>query len=164
MDSRPVVRLLLVVCLLGAVGVFTLDYAATEESVSTYPTDQELDRSFERYHGDEVFIWVEVVAVRDASFVAEFGPTDDRVVVTDTRAEVAVGDEVQVYGIARSGQRIDPERLVVSEQGKRTYMLVASGLSVVLTLGLVFSRWRPDPTRLRFVPRDGDDGRGDADE
>ncbi|WP_439025686.1 hypothetical protein [Haloarchaeobius sp. DT45] len=156
MDGRPVVRLLLVVVLLGTIGVLSVDYAAKEQAQSQYPTDEELDRSFERYHSEEVFLWTRVVAVNETAFVGEFGPTGDRVVVTDTRPGIDVGDEVQVYGVVRADQRIDPDRLVVSHRENHTYMLVVSGLSVVLTLGVTFSRWRPDLGTLRFVPR-GDD-------
>ncbi|WP_435360851.1 hypothetical protein [Haloarchaeobius sp. DFWS5] len=156
MFERPLVRLCLILCCLGVVGCAMVDYAGNERAQSAYPTDGELESSFESSHGEQVHLWVDVVAANESGFTGLYGDYG-LVRVTERPAAVAVGDTVQVYGTARPDDRIDPDRIVVSNQRGVTYMLVISALAVVLTLTLTVSRWQFQPRKLRFVPRGGDD-------
>ncbi|WP_435335114.1 hypothetical protein [Haloarchaeobius sp. TZWWS8] len=156
MNDRPVVRFCLVCLLLGTVGFFMLDYAAEADSQSHFPTDPELERSYPAYHGERVHVWLDVVETTEDGFVGDFG---DGVTfrVTDASSGVEPGDTVQVYGTAGPDRRIDASRVVVSDGENVRYMLGVSVLSVLLTLGAVFSHWRFVPGKLQFTPRGGAD-------
>ncbi|WP_440990946.1 hypothetical protein [Haloarchaeobius baliensis] len=158
--ERPLVRLLVVVCCLVAAGWLAVDYAAHADDRGTYPSDRALTDDFDSYHGEQVFLWLDVTRVTDDGLVGTFGPDDRAVVVTgvDPGTDVRPNDQVQVYGAARPDHRIAAERVVVSHGENRTYMFAASALAALWALGFLLLYWRPDLGRGVLTPRnDGGD-------
>jgi hypothetical protein len=168
MPERPVVRGLLIACLLAFVGWGLVDYAAGMDARYAYPTDRELSEDFAAHHGEAVDTWVTVAERRDGAFV-----TDEGWVVTADRLPPSLnaGDGVQVHGTARPGPRIAAERLVVTDRRNRLYMLAVSALGLVLAVGATLRYWRPALGSGYLVPRtpgdqgdDGDEGIGAGDD
>jgi len=159
MRERPVVRALLIVCLLAFVGWGLVDYAAGMDARSAYPTDRELSENFRAHHGEAVDTWVTVAERRDGAFV-----TAEGWVVTADRlpSSLDAGDGVQVYGTARPGPRIAAERLVVTDRRNRQYMFAVSALGLVLAVGATLRYWRPALGDGYLVPRGTGDEGGDG--
>jgi hypothetical protein len=158
MRERPVVRVLLIACVLAFVGWGLVDYAAGMDAHYAYPTDRELREDFATYHGEQVDTWVTVAERRDGSFVTKSG----WVVTADSLPPALdAGDSVQVYGTARPGPRIDAERLAVTDSRNRAYMLGVSALGLLLAVAATLWFWRPEFRRGYLVPRATDAGHTD---
>jgi hypothetical protein len=158
--ERPLVRLLVVVCCLVAAGWLAVDYAAQADERGTYPSDRALAADFAAFHGEEVFLWLDVIEMTADGFVGTFGPNDTEVEVTgvDPGVDVGPNDQVQVAGTARPDHHIEAGRIVVSHGENRTYMFVASALAALWALGFLLLYWRADLTRGVLTPRTGDGG------
>lgn len=161
MRGRPLLRGLLVVVLLGAVGWQLVDYAAHEADHAAYPTAEQLDRDFEQYHGQEIDQWVTVAERTDDGFTTTGGWTVEPADGVSLPTRLDAGDSVQVYGIARPGPTVEARRLALTDSTNRAYMLAVSALGLVLAVGATLRHWRPSLTAGYVVPRtprgDGDD-------
>lgn len=163
MRERPVVRGLLIACLLAFVGWGLVDYAAGMDARYAYPTDRELSEDFPASHGEAVDTWVTVAERRDGAFVTEEGWV---ITAESLPPSLDTGDSVQVSGTARPGPRIAAERLVVTDRRNRQYMFAVSALGLCLAVGATLRDWRPALGSMYLVPRargagGDDDGHSD---
>lgn len=153
MHGRPLVRGLLVVVLLAAVGWQLVDYAAHEADHAVYPTAEQLDDNFEQYHGEEIDQWVTVAERTDSGFRTTSGWTVRPADGVTLPARLDAGDSVQVYGIARPGPAVEARRLALTDSTNRAYMLAVSALGVLLAVGATLRHWRPSLAAGSVVPR-----------
>ena len=154
MTDRVVRRIALAVVLLCVIGVSAVDYAATADERSVYPTAAELADAYDEYHGERIVVWVRVASVSDGQFAGG----EWTVRAESVPSAVDVGDSVEVAGVARPGRVVVAERIVVTDARNRGYMFAVSALALVGTTLFLFSRWRISREQWALVPRDGDDG------
>jgi hypothetical protein len=162
MRGRPLLRALLVVVLLAAVGWQLVDYAAHEADHAVYPTSRELTGDFEQYHGDAIDQWVTVAERTDEGFRTTNGLTvrpTDGITLPD---RLDAGDSVQVYGVARPGPTVEVRRVSLTDSTNRAYMLVVSAVGLLLALGATLRHWRPSLAAGYVLPRTDWTGGSDA--
>lgn len=157
MDRDGSKRLLLGCLLLVLLGAQLVHYGASPEGSPAYPGADALERDYDRFLGDPIYAWTEVVRRSSAGLVVRTG--DVRLTVVGSGTVARPGDTVQVYGRIAPDHRVTPERLVVSERSHLHYLYAISVLAAMLTAALGHVRWRFDRRRFTFVPREGD---GDA--
>lgn len=148
-------RLLLGCLLLVLVGAQLVHYGASPEGSPGYPDADALERDYDRFLGDPIYAWTEVVRRSSAGLVVRTG--DVRLTVVGARPGVRPGDTVQVYGRLQPDHRVTPYKLVVSERSHLYYLYAISVVAAILTVALGHARWRFDRRTLAFVPRGGDD-------
>lgn len=153
MTDRVAPRIALAVVLLCVIGGFAVDYAATADDATVYPTSTELAESYERFHGERIVIWVRVSSVSDGQFTGSSWTVE----TTSVPPAVDVGDSVEIAGMARPGHVVEADRIVVTDTANRHYMLGVSALALLGTGLFVLSRWRPSRERWVLVPRTSGD-------
>lgn len=154
MRLRSAVRLTLVTVLVLLAGAMCVHYEAVEDSHSPYPTIDQLHSDYSRYVGGTHYFWGVVSETTRDSFTTSY--YDMEFVVSSTRS-VERGDVVQVYGTLRPNQRIDAERIVVSDPTGRSYMFAVSILAALLTFTTVARHWTLDGRLLSLTPRQAED-------
>jgi hypothetical protein len=141
-----------VLCLLvSTAGGMMIDYANHAQDQSPYPSSEEVNRDYNIYIGEKVNFWAKVVAVREDGIVVNYG--DTRLLILAPDLIVNPGDEIQVYGTLRSEHRLLPERIIVSPQSDRLYMLFVSVIGVLLSLTLFVRHWEINKDSWTITPR-----------
>lgn len=149
MAGRPLVRILVAGLLLLSVAGMAVDYAASADERTVYPSEEHLEEHYERFHGQEVRVWLVVAEVGDG----QFSGGGWQVRVDPVPASVDEGDSVQVVGTARPGTVIEARELFVTERTNKHYMYAVSAIAVLLTAAVTLRHWRPSVGRLALVPR-----------
>ena len=105
--------------------------------------------------GETVHIWGEgptadsgtVVVTADSLSLRVTGPT---------AGDVAVGDQIQVYGRLATDRRLIATAYDVQSPGGLRRMYLVSIVGIALAAGAFLRRWRVDIDQLAFVPREGE--------
>jgi hypothetical protein len=151
------------------------DHADVRTSVGAIEAD------YGAYVDRPVYLWLTVESASEERIVARSGGGSGAPRVTVTGSDAAdspvggpvvtsvaaataggaalsPGDVIQVYGPLRPDYRVEAERLVVHDGANRLRMLLVSAAGGLLAVAAFLRRWRFDPRRAAFVPREGDDG------
>ena len=154
-------RHLLVVVLLVTFALASgVHYDAWDDHHWEYPTDEGLYDDYERYVGEQAFLFGAVRSVdREASEATVEIDSDDgkfELLVREIDVDVEPGGTVQVYGSLETDKTVVASEVVVVERSPadRLFKYGVSAAGAALALGAFFRYWRSDWRRLRFEPRE----------
>ncbi|WP_231858866.1 hypothetical protein [Haloquadratum walsbyi] len=128
-----------------------IDYAHHAERQSPYPTAEEVKNDYQTHIGDQVNFWSQVSIVQEDTVGVTYGQP---LYIQTSDLSVRSGDWVQVYGELNAKQELVVERIVVSPQSNRLYMIAVSVGGVLLALIMFVRHWKIDTKRWIIVPRD----------
>ena len=153
----------LIVLLVGVVLVSGVHYDIREEHYREQPTTDEILTEYDRHVDERTLLFGTVEAVDSEAETATIRVDDTEpttIQVRELEADVDRGGTVQIYGMLRSGHRIDADEVVVVDRGTgvAVYKYGISAVGALVILAGFFRDWRFDPSRLAFVPRSEDDG------
>lgn len=159
---RPVIRFGLIVLLLGGLVGLAVHYDATYDDQWPYPPAEAVAENPPAYEGAQLLFIGRVESVDTERATLVYRPDDDlpfTLTATEVDATVSAGGTVHIYGpIEDDGSTHRAERVVVVNEdvSDRNYKLVTSVIGVLLTVGLFFRYWRPEPRSIAFEERDRD--------
>ncbi|CAJ51217.1 uncharacterized protein HQ_1087A [Haloquadratum walsbyi DSM 16790] len=151
MNSTLWIRAIVFCLLLSLNGVMMIDYAHHAERQSPYPTAEEVKNDYQTHIGDQVNFWSQVSIVQEDTVGVTYGQP---LYIQTSDLSVRSGDWVQVYGELNAKQELVVERIVVSPQSNRLYMIAVSVGGVLLALIMFVRHWKIDTKRWIIVPRD----------
>lgn len=148
-------RLVLLLGLCLAAAILVVGFGAWFNGSDVYPDSGEIDANYDTYVGETVHIWGEVTTADGGTVVVTADSLSLR--VTDPGAgDVAVGDQIQVYGRLAADRLLVTTAYDVQSPGELRRMYLVSIVGIALAAGAFLRRWRVDTDRLAFVPREGE--------
>ncbi|WP_459191563.1 hypothetical protein [Halosimplex sp. J119] len=161
---HPLVRVVGVVALLGAVVGLCVHYDATESDNVPYPTEEELATDYETHVGEVGFLSGTVEGsdadADRATVTVESDEGDFRMTVDGFTAQVRPGGVVQVHGTLEADRTIAAENVAVVNPagGSKPYKYAVSAVGATLAVALFFREWRFDADSLAFETRPSEAG------
>ena len=148
-------RLVILVGLCLAASLLVVGFGAQFNGTDAYPDATAIDADYDAHVGEAVHIWGEVTAT-DGRRVVVTADTLSLRVTEPAAGEVAVGDQIQVYGrLAPDRQLLTTAYDVQSPDALRS-MYAVSIVGITLAAGSFLRRWRVDTDRWAFAPREGE--------
>ena len=148
-------RLVILVGLCLAAAALVAGFGVQFDGTDAYPDAGAIDADYDAHVGETVHLWAEVTAAEEGYVVVTTDTLSLR--VTDPAPDdVAVGDQVQVYGRLAPGRRLVTTASDVQSPEALRNMYAVSIVGIALAAGSFLRRWRVDTDRWAFVPREGE--------
>jgi hypothetical protein len=148
-------RLVILAGLCVAAAALVVGFGVQFEGTDAYPDAEGIDADYDAHVGETLHIWGEVTAAEEGHVVVTADALSLR--VTDPGPDdVAVGDQVQVYGRLAPDRRLVTTASDVQSPEALRNMYAVSVVGIVLAAGSFLRRWRVDTDRWAFVPREGE--------
>ncbi|SMP05034.1 hypothetical protein [Halobellus salinus] len=148
-------RLVILLGLCLAAAALVVGFGVQFNGTDAYPDAEGIDADYDAHVGETVHIWGEVTAA-EKGYVVVTADTLSLRVSDPAPDDVAVGDQVQVYGRLAPGQRLVTTASDVQSPEALRNMYAVSIVGIALAAGSFLRRWRVDTDRWAFVPREGE--------
>ncbi len=148
-------RLATVLVLCVALGGLVVGFGSQFNGTDAYPDAAAIDANYDAHVGETVHIWGEVTTADSGTVVVTADSLSLRV-TGPTAGDVAVGDQIQVYGRLATDRRLIATAYDVQSPGGLRRMYLVSIVGIALAAGAFLRRWRVDIDQLAFVPREGE--------
>jgi hypothetical protein len=148
-------RLVILAGLCLAAVALVVGFGAAFNGTDAYPDAGEIDADYDAHVGETVHLWGEVTAIESGDVIVAAGTLSLRVTDPGPR-DVAVGDQVQVYGRLTPDRRLVTTAYDVQSPGALRNMYAVSVVGIALAGGAFLRRWRVDTDQWAFVPREGE--------
>lgn len=135
-------RVVAFIVLAGLLFGLFVHYGAAAPRHDDSPTGPALNNSYETHIGDHIYRWARITAVRDETIVVRSGSLT--LTVLDRPPTAEEGDAVQIDGRLAQDHRVVPDRIVVSDARKLTYMYVISAIGGLWAAGFFYRQWTVD--------------------
>ena len=137
-----------------AAASLVVGFGVAFNGTDAYPDAGAIDADYDAHVGETVHLWGTVTAT-DGGVEVTAGTLSVR--VTDPGPdEVAVGDQIQVYGRLAPDRRLVTTASDVQSPDALRAMYGVSILGIAVAGGAFLRRWRVDTDRWAFVPREGE--------